>query len=89
MMSIMLEEQAIDDLRMRVVVASLLIEMLRQDDDPRAAGAIEVLQEQQRQINEVLVCRIRKERAARGESEPEDVVIGLRPVALAGRALRG
>jgi len=75
-----LEGQTIEELRVRVMVASRLIKMLQQDDDPRAEGAIEVLREQQRKINEVLVRKIRE--------EPEAVVVGLKAVELRARRLR-
>lgn len=83
-----LENQPIDELQMRVNIASALIGMLRQDDDPRAPRAIEVLQDQQRQINEVLVQKIQEERETRGKPEPPAVVIGMKPVAMQARALR-
>lgn len=84
----MLEDQSIAQLGAKVKLASMLIQMLRQDDDPRAAVAIEELQGQQRAINAVLVQKIKDERAARGEPGPPPIVIGMKTISMQGRALR-
>jgi len=81
-----IEGQSIGKLRARLDVGTWLIRQLRKDDDPRAKEAIDELQRQQQVINEVLVRKIREERAARGEAEPEPVVVGMRAVRLRGRA---
>ena len=73
----------IKELQARRVVGSLLVKLLRQDTDPRAQAAADKLQEQQREINRLLVERIRAVR----DVEPEPVVVGLRPVQLMGRAI--
>jgi len=76
--------RTINDLKARVILGSMLIRMLEQEDDPRAPAAIERLQAQQRAINTELVARIRARRAERGEPEPETVQVGLQAVRLRG-----
>lgn len=82
-----LEGQSIEELRTRVAVGSQLIQMLRADGDVGAQKAIGILQEQQRQVNEVLVRKIKEAREARGEPEPEPVVVGMKAVKLTARAM--
>lgn len=77
-----IEEQSIGKLKSRVHLGSMLIKMLHQDDDPKAAEAIERLQKQQRILNKVLVAKIKAER----EVEPPPIVVGCKPVVLSGRA---
>ena len=84
----MIEDQSIAELKAKVQLASMLIQMLRQDDDPRAGEAIEELQRQQRAINVILVQKIKDERAARGEPEPPSIMIGMKTLHIKGRALR-
>jgi hypothetical protein len=79
-----MEDRSIEDLRARVLLASALVKMLRADPDPRAQQAADKLQDQQREINRVLVAKIK---AARGE-EPPAVVVGLKPVVMTARAIR-
>ena len=84
----MIEDQSIAELKAKVQLASMLIQMLRQDNDPQAGKAIKELQRQQRIINAVLVQKIKDKRAARGEPEPPPVVIGMKTLHIKGRALR-
>jgi len=80
-----LEEQNIPELLSRVRLGSALIKLLHMDSDPRAPRAIRVLQEQQRELNEVLVERIRQRRKERGIPEPPAVVVGLKAAPLVAR----
>ena len=79
------EEQTVEEMRAKVVLGSMLIEMLVQEDDPRAPVAIEVLQDQQRKLNEILVSKIAEERTG---PPPSPVVVGLSSIELGAKALR-
>ena len=78
-------EQTVEEMRAKVLLASVLIKELYQDTDPRAAKAIEFLQEQQHQLNDVLVVKIREEL---GYSAPPPVLVGLKSLELGAKALR-
>jgi hypothetical protein len=78
-------EQTVEEMRAKVLLASMLIKELYQDTDPRAAKAIEALQEQQRAINKLLVEKTSEEHEG---PAPPSVVVGLRSIELGARALR-
>jgi hypothetical protein len=79
----MMEDRSIEDLRARVLLGSALVKMLRRDPDPRAQEAADRLQDQQREINRVLVAKIKASR----DEEPPPVVVGLKPVIMTAQAL--
>jgi hypothetical protein len=79
-----MEDRSIEDLRARVLLASALVKMLRADPDPRAQKAADILQDQQREVNRVLVEKIKASR----QHEPPPVVVGLKPVVISARAVR-
>lgn len=88
-----LEEQSIRELKTRLHLGTVLIYMLRQETPGDAKYqykqvAIDRLQDQQRQINEVLVSKIKAARQAAGIPEPPPVTVGLKTVRLSGRAHR-
>lgn len=72
----------IEELKAKVMLGSMLIGELYEDPDPRAPEAIEALQEQQRELNKLLVAKIREEQKER----PPPVVVGCEPLLLSGRA---
>jgi hypothetical protein len=78
-----LDSLSLVDLRVRMGVLTMIIREAQADGDPRWIEAAR----QQRMVNEALVRKTKEARHARGEPEPDPVVVGMGPARLVARRL--
>ena len=76
-----LDMKSIVDLRLRMAVLTKIIKEAQADGDERWTEAAR----QQRNVNEALVRKIKEVRHAKGEPEPEPVVVSMNPARLVAK----
>jgi len=73
--------------KIRLNICNAAIDKARRDGDEKTnPEGWERLVDQQRQLNKRYTEAVRRERQARGEAEPEPIVIGMKAAKLKGRA---
>lgn len=79
------EQMSLKELKIKRGLLEIIIRQAKADGDPRVNEPIR----QQKNIDKMIIAKLKAERKARGEPEPPPITVGVKPASIMGKARRG